>query len=219
MRASLQASLTRILVPGGLDQVGASAVPTEQIIIPGVPVVTAFHVLRMATVVLATGPCGRLGLPASGYLYGTYENPTNAGDGYSMAYHAGAELSADDLRELFDDPDLAPDIVALAEMMNFPGVVGNDPKMVAGIAAMADELARLDQRQVVDPQRPALDVIAPRIRMARARDREGLVEEDPRPCHHPRGFASDRIDRGRPLPSGSAGTVGLSSILRGLELE
>ncbi|EWM15646.1 fumarate reductase/succinate dehydrogenase flavoprotein subunit [Kutzneria sp. 744] len=44
-------------------------------------------------VVLATGPCGRLGLPASGYLYGTYENPTNAGDGYAMAYHAGAELS------------------------------------------------------------------------------------------------------------------------------
>ncbi|MEV0549197.1 fumarate reductase/succinate dehydrogenase flavoprotein subunit [Nocardia salmonicida] len=44
-------------------------------------------------VILATGPCGRLGLPASGYLYGTYENPTNAGDGYSMAYHAGAELS------------------------------------------------------------------------------------------------------------------------------
>ena len=43
--------------------------------------------------ILATGACGRLGLPASGYLYGTYENPTNAGDGYSMAYHAGAELS------------------------------------------------------------------------------------------------------------------------------
>jgi succinate dehydrogenase/fumarate reductase flavoprotein subunit len=44
-------------------------------------------------VVLATGACGRLGLPSSGYLYGTYENPTNAGDGYAMAYHAGAELS------------------------------------------------------------------------------------------------------------------------------
>ena len=41
VRASLQASLTRILVPSGLDQVGASAVPTEQIVIPGVPVVTA----------------------------------------------------------------------------------------------------------------------------------------------------------------------------------
>ncbi|ANI40819.1 fumarate reductase/succinate dehydrogenase flavoprotein subunit [Mycolicibacterium vaccae] len=52
-----------------------------------------FVVVGAKTVILATGACGRLGLPASGYLYGTYENPTNAGDGYSMAFHAGAELS------------------------------------------------------------------------------------------------------------------------------
>ncbi|MFE4214564.1 fumarate reductase/succinate dehydrogenase flavoprotein subunit [Streptomyces sp. NPDC056844] len=53
----------------------------------------AFVTVRAGAVILATGPCGRLGLPASGYLYGTYENPTNAGDGYAMAYHAGAELT------------------------------------------------------------------------------------------------------------------------------
>ncbi|MFI9815321.1 fumarate reductase/succinate dehydrogenase flavoprotein subunit [Saccharothrix variisporea] len=52
-----------------------------------------FVTVAAGAVILATGACGRLGLPASGYLYGTYENPTNAGDGYSMAYHAGAELS------------------------------------------------------------------------------------------------------------------------------
>jgi aspartate oxidase/HEAT repeat protein len=52
-----------------------------------------FVMVRAKAVVLATGACGRLGLPASGYLYGTYENPTNAGDGHAMAYHAGAELS------------------------------------------------------------------------------------------------------------------------------
>ncbi|MGW6936346.1 fumarate reductase/succinate dehydrogenase flavoprotein subunit [Lentzea sp. NPDC054927] len=52
-----------------------------------------FVTVSAGAVVLATGASGRLGLPASGYLYGTYENPTNAGDGYSMAYHAGAELS------------------------------------------------------------------------------------------------------------------------------
>ncbi len=52
-----------------------------------------FHVIRAKAVVLSCGAAGRLGLPASGYLFGTYENPTNAGDGYSMAYHAGAELS------------------------------------------------------------------------------------------------------------------------------
>ncbi|MEU6413300.1 fumarate reductase/succinate dehydrogenase flavoprotein subunit [Microbispora sp. NPDC046933] len=52
-----------------------------------------FVTVAAGAVILATGACGRLGLPASGYLYGTYENPTNAGDGYAMAYHAGAELS------------------------------------------------------------------------------------------------------------------------------
>jgi len=50
-------------------------------------------VIKAKTVILCTGAAGRLGLPSSGYLFGTYENPTNAGDGYSLAYHAGAELS------------------------------------------------------------------------------------------------------------------------------
>jgi succinate dehydrogenase/fumarate reductase flavoprotein subunit len=50
-------------------------------------------VIRARTVILCCGASGRLGLPASGYLYGTYENPANAGDGYAMAYHAGAELT------------------------------------------------------------------------------------------------------------------------------
>jgi succinate dehydrogenase/fumarate reductase flavoprotein subunit len=50
-------------------------------------------VIRAKAVILCCGAAGRLGLPASGYLMGTYENPANAGDGFSMAYHAGAELS------------------------------------------------------------------------------------------------------------------------------
>lgn len=52
-----------------------------------------FVIVRAKAVILCTGAAGRLGLPDSGYLFGTYEAPTNAGDGYSMAYHAGAELS------------------------------------------------------------------------------------------------------------------------------
>ncbi|TWC23551.1 FAD binding domain-containing protein [Pseudomonas sp. SJZ085] len=52
-----------------------------------------FHVIKAKAVILCCGAAGRLGLPASGYLMGTYENPTNAGDGYAMAYHAGAELA------------------------------------------------------------------------------------------------------------------------------
>ncbi|CAM5227738.1 fumarate reductase/succinate dehydrogenase flavoprotein subunit [Streptomyces chartreusis] len=73
----------RVLTAGG-NAVGAAAFNTRT---------GAFVTVRAGAVILATGACGRLGLPASGYLYGTYENPTNAGDGYAMAYHAGAELT------------------------------------------------------------------------------------------------------------------------------
>ncbi|MGW2422284.1 fumarate reductase/succinate dehydrogenase flavoprotein subunit [Streptomyces sp. NPDC001709] len=73
----------RVLTAGG-RAVGATGFHTRT---------GAFVTVRAGAVILATGACGRLGLPASGYLYGTYENPTNAGDGYAMAYHAGAELT------------------------------------------------------------------------------------------------------------------------------
>ncbi|MEV5435278.1 fumarate reductase/succinate dehydrogenase flavoprotein subunit [Streptomyces sp. NPDC052682] len=73
----------RVLTAGG-RAVGAAGFNTRT---------GRFVSVRAGAVILATGACGRLGLPASGYLYGTYENPTNAGDGYAMAYHAGAELT------------------------------------------------------------------------------------------------------------------------------
>lgn len=73
----------RVLTAGG-RAVGAAGFNTRT---------GRFVQVRAGAVILATGACGRLGLPASGYLYGTYENPTNAGDGYAMAYHAGAELT------------------------------------------------------------------------------------------------------------------------------
>lgn len=52
-----------------------------------------FYVIKAKAVIITTGAAGRLGLPASGYLWGTYENPTNCGEGHVMAYHAGAELT------------------------------------------------------------------------------------------------------------------------------
>ena len=52
-----------------------------------------FLVLRAKAVILCMGAAGRLGLPQSGYLWGTYENATNSGDGYAMAFHAGAALA------------------------------------------------------------------------------------------------------------------------------
>ncbi|MBA4313872.1 MAG: fumarate reductase/succinate dehydrogenase flavoprotein subunit [Alcaligenaceae bacterium] len=52
-----------------------------------------FYVIRCKAAIIATGAAGRMGLPCSGYLMGTYENPTNCGDGHAMAYHAGAALA------------------------------------------------------------------------------------------------------------------------------
>ncbi len=49
--------------------------------------------IRAKSVILCMGAAGRLGLPTSGYLFGTYENAANSGDGYAMAYHAGAALA------------------------------------------------------------------------------------------------------------------------------
>lgn len=50
-------------------------------------------ILRAKAVIMATGAAGRIGLPTSGYLFGTYENPANNGDGHAMAYHVGADLA------------------------------------------------------------------------------------------------------------------------------
>ncbi|MCK3776937.1 adenine deaminase [Ensifer sesbaniae] len=47
---------------------------------------------------------------------------------------AGAELSAQDVAEAL----AWPNIIGLGEMMNFPGVAANDPKMMAEIAATQD---------------------------------------------------------------------------------
>jgi succinate dehydrogenase/fumarate reductase flavoprotein subunit len=49
--------------------------------------------IKAKAVILCMGAAGRLGLPTSGYMFGTYENAANSGDGYAMAYHAGAKLA------------------------------------------------------------------------------------------------------------------------------
>ena len=43
--------------------------------------------------ILTSGGCSRFGLPTSQYLFGTFDFPGNAGDGYAMAYRAGADLA------------------------------------------------------------------------------------------------------------------------------
>lgn len=50
-------------------------------------------VCRAKSVLLSAGGTARFGLPNNGYLYGVYDFPGNTGDGYMLAFHAGAELS------------------------------------------------------------------------------------------------------------------------------
>ena len=50
-------------------------------------------VCKAKSVILSSGGTARFGLPNNGYLYGVYDFPGNTGDGYCLAYIAGAELS------------------------------------------------------------------------------------------------------------------------------
>lgn len=50
-------------------------------------------VIRAKSVILSAGGTARFGLPDNGHLYGVYDFPGNTGDGYMLAYRAGAEMS------------------------------------------------------------------------------------------------------------------------------
>lgn len=50
-------------------------------------------VCHAKAVIVSAGGCARFGLPPNGYLYGVYDYPANTGDGYNLAYRAGAELT------------------------------------------------------------------------------------------------------------------------------
>ena len=50
-------------------------------------------VCRAKTVILSCGGLARFSLPTSGYLYGVYDYPNNTGDGWVMAYEAGAAIT------------------------------------------------------------------------------------------------------------------------------
>jgi succinate dehydrogenase/fumarate reductase flavoprotein subunit len=50
-------------------------------------------VIKAKSVILSAGGTARFGLPQNGNLYGVYDFPGNTGDGYCLAYRAGAKLS------------------------------------------------------------------------------------------------------------------------------
>jgi len=51
-----------------------------------------FYLISASAVIITAGCAGKFGMPRDGYLSGIYEFPGNTGDGYALAYHAGAEL-------------------------------------------------------------------------------------------------------------------------------
>jgi len=50
-------------------------------------------VCHAGAVILSSGGTARFGLPNNGYLYGVYDFPGNTGDGYVMAFRAGAQIT------------------------------------------------------------------------------------------------------------------------------
>jgi succinate dehydrogenase/fumarate reductase flavoprotein subunit len=50
-------------------------------------------ICRADAVIMSAGGQARFSLPNSGYLYGTFDYPGNSGDGFVMAYEAGASLT------------------------------------------------------------------------------------------------------------------------------
>lgn len=51
-----------------------------------------YYYFKTKAVCLTAGCAGRIGIANSGYLAGGYEFPGNSGDGYTLAFEAGAEL-------------------------------------------------------------------------------------------------------------------------------
>lgn len=52
-----------------------------------------FYYFKTKAICITSGCAGRLGMTPSGYMSGLYEFPGNSGDGFAMAYEAGAELA------------------------------------------------------------------------------------------------------------------------------
>jgi len=103
-------------------------------------------VVQAKSVILTAGGTARFGLPSNGNLYGVYDYPGNTGDGYMLAYRAGAELSGFEytLRYVIvkdvNSPLLSITLTRGASLLNGLGEIINSGTM--GTANMLDEHMR-----------------------------------------------------------------------------
>ena len=84
---------TRLLTGPDGRAAGAIAVNTRT---------AEFLVIKAKAVILCMGAAGRLGLPTSGYMFGTYENAANSGDG--LCHGVSRRRGAREPRMLPDQP-------------------------------------------------------------------------------------------------------------------
>ena len=109
-----------------------------------------FTVCRAKAAIICAGGQGRFGIPDTGYLFGTFDCPYNAGDGYSMLYHAGAELASMEYMEIapmiknFDGPGHSTFIRHGAYLINAMGeryLSRYDPELMERAPARIRETA------------------------------------------------------------------------------
>jgi succinate dehydrogenase/fumarate reductase flavoprotein subunit len=100
MRGDIKPAMAKLLEEHGvrvLNRTMATRILTENGRVVGVTLFNirtgVFQVCKAKAVILCTGGQGRFALPDTGYLFGTFDCPYNAGEGHSMVYHAGGELT------------------------------------------------------------------------------------------------------------------------------
>ena len=75
---------------------------------------------------------------------------------------------------------------AVEHQLDVQPVIAQDHRMRhLGVAAVADEFFGVNERQVIDEKLPLLHMIAAHVGVAGTGDREGLIQEHPRPRHNP----------------------------------
>ena len=162
----------------------------------------ALHVER-ATVRRGEDRIGveRAGHALAGLLEAFLEIALHQPEPVGIGQHLVLGIDAGDrILQIHDDGDgaLQPDIGearlipashpvrAIEDQLDMEGIVAQEHGVRrAGMATISDEFLRVDQRHVVHQQRALADMIPARIRVAGPFEREGIVEEHPRPRHDP----------------------------------
>lgn len=99
-------------------------------------------VCKAKAILMSNGGASRFGIPNTGALYGTYDYPGNAGDGYALAFRAGAKLTGFEYCMSY----------ALMKDINMPAgyvAIGRGGKVYNGIGEAVEMNGTINQDQMV----------------------------------------------------------------------